>query len=101
MQIRKAENYDLEAILNLYQMAREFMAAHGNPGQWGSTYPPVEQVERDIASGNLYVCCDGEKTAAVFYFAPAPMKPITKFMRGNGWMMLRMRWCIGWLLPAL
>ena len=83
MQIRKAENYDLEAILNLYQMAREFMAAHGNPGQWGSTYPPVEQVERDIASGNLYVCCDGEKTAAVFYFAPGPDETYHKIYEGE------------------
>lgn len=83
MQIRKAESHDLEAILNLYQMAREFMAAHGNPSQWGSTYPPVEQVERDIASGNLYVCCDGEKTAAVFYFAPGPDETYHKIYEGE------------------
>lgn len=83
MQIRKAKNHDLEAILNLYQMAREFMAAHGNPGQWGSSYPPVEQVERDIASGDLYVCCDGEKTAAVFYFAPGPDETYHKIYEGE------------------
>ena len=48
MQIRKAENYDLEAILNLYQMAREFMAAHGNPGQFyniPSLAPPYDLIQ--------------------------------------------------------
>ena len=56
MKIRKAKAQDLQEILKLYAQARTFMQETGNGSQWGTTYPPVEQVEADIREGKSYVC---------------------------------------------
>ena len=69
MRIRKATALDLERMTAIYARAREFMAANGNPKQWGPTrWPPEELLRRDIAAGDSYVCLDGEEIAAVFFF---------------------------------
>ena len=56
MNIRKTSMEELEEVLLLYQDARQFMQEHGNPNQWGQSYPPREIVEQDIRSGKSYVC---------------------------------------------
>lgn len=53
--IRKAETDDLPVILNIYAGARAFMAANGNPSQWGDRYPEEEILRDDIEKGQLYV----------------------------------------------
>lgn len=68
MRIRKTAMADMERVLELYDMARRFMKEHGNPDQWGDTYPPVEMVERDIREGKSYVCDDEGVITAVFFF---------------------------------
>ena len=55
MMVEKAEIPDLPAILKIYAHARAFMAANGNPTQWGTHYPPADLLEEDIPAGNLYV----------------------------------------------
>ncbi len=65
--IRRAEPADLEDILKIYAIARKFMAEHGNPTQWGSTYPAREQIEADIQAGQLYVA-QSDCIHGVFYF---------------------------------
>jgi hypothetical protein len=55
MRIRKANHSDLPRILEIFSCAREQMQKNGNPNQWGSTYPPKELLEEDIARGRLYV----------------------------------------------
>ena len=52
MKIRIATLKDLDSILRIYEHARSFMASHGNPTQWGTTYPPVDMIEHDIRMGN-------------------------------------------------
>ena len=59
---------DLGRIQEIYGYAREFMAKHGNPNQWGKTYPPIEQLRRDIAEEKLFVITDGQRIHGVFYF---------------------------------
>lgn len=66
--VRKAVHEELETILSIYAVAREFMAQTGNPNQWGKTNPPKEQVVRDIAEGTLYVIVS-DSIHGVFYFA--------------------------------
>ena len=56
MHIRPAAKADLEALLRIYEGARQFMAQSGNPGQWGKRYPSRETVEADIAAQRCYVC---------------------------------------------
>ena len=69
MEVRKAVIEDLERIMELYAGARAFMAAHGNPHQWGDTnWPPEELIRRDIAAGDSYVCVAETGVAAVFFF---------------------------------
>ena len=69
MQIRHAGISDIERIMHIYSRAREFMAATGNPDQWGKTnWPPEELIRSDISSGNCYVCVDGENVVGTFFF---------------------------------
>lgn len=66
--IRKAENADLPRIEEIYAYARGFMAEHGNPHQWGTTHPPVAQLQRDIEQGRLHVVMEENGIHGVFYF---------------------------------
>ena len=59
---------DLGRIQEIYGYAREFMAKHGNPNQWGKTYPPIEQLRRDITEEKLFVITDGGMVHGVFFF---------------------------------
>lgn len=68
MYIREAVPADTDIILNLYERARVFMAAHGNPSQWGNTYPPQSLVTEDIRKNHSYVCIEHEHIIATFYY---------------------------------
>lgn len=74
MYIKKASLNDLEPIMDLYENARRFMREHGNPDQWGTSYPPVNLVKEGIEAGNTYLCIDDiectidEEIAAVFFY---------------------------------
>lgn len=72
MEIRAAAPEELEEILALYAGARRYMRAHGNPSQWGSTYPGRELVARDIRSGACRVCTEDGRLVGVFSFLPGP-----------------------------
>ena len=67
-QVRKANYTDLERVEEIYRYARQFMADHGNPNQWGKSNPPTVQLVEDIRQGNLYVIADREMIHGVFYF---------------------------------
>ena len=83
MQIRKSNVQDLNTLLNLYQHARSFMAQHGNPSQWGNSYPPVSTLENDIREGNSYVCVEDEQIVATFYFRIGPDDTYAKIYNGQ------------------
>ena len=69
MRIRKAAEPDLGRIMEVYAIARAFMADHGNPHQWGPTnWPPEPLVRNDIAQGKSYVCEFDGRIVGVFYF---------------------------------
>ena len=53
--IRPANRSDLPALEPVYAAARRFMAEHGNPTQWSDRYPLPEDLEEDVARGQLYV----------------------------------------------
>ncbi len=74
MEIRHAVPADLPAMEALYDQARAFMAAHGNPTQWGDGYPDRAMLEEDMALGRSYVCEEnGQVTATLMYTAgPEP-----------------------------
>lgn len=66
--IRKAVDEDFENILAIYACARQFMAEHGNPNQWGTAKPTAEELRGDICNGNLYVVEDQSEICGVFAF---------------------------------
>lgn len=67
--IRKANPGDLPEIMNTYAYARSFMAAHGNPNQWGPTnWPPECLIREDISAGKSYVVMKNDEIAGVFFY---------------------------------
>ena len=66
--VQKATMSDLPRILEIYAYAREFMAKTGNPNQWGTTHPPIKQLEKDVQQGRLFTVSAGEQIHGVFYF---------------------------------
>ena len=83
-QIRKAKWEDFDRILEIYAIAREFMAKTGNPTQWGTNYPPVEMLEADIPAGNLYVVED-ERIHGVFAWFTEP-DPTYGYIEDGAWL---------------
>lgn len=83
MEIRKANMQDLPEILKLYAEARIFMQETGNGTQWGTSYPPKEQVEADIQAGKSYVCEADGVLAGVFYFSEGPDPDYAKIYAGS------------------
>lgn len=68
--IRNATMKDFDAVQAVYAHARDFMAATGNPDQWGRTEPSAGTVRSHIEKGELYVLEDGDGIAGVFAFIP-------------------------------
>ena len=66
--IQKATLSQFSRILAIYDGAREFMAANGNPNQWGNAYPPEDMIRQDILKGKCYVNLKDDDIRAVFYF---------------------------------
>lgn len=66
--IRQACPEDLSRILPVYDRARAFMAANGNPDQWGDRYPDEGILSRDIQNKTLFLCESDGEIAAVFMF---------------------------------
>ena len=69
MEIRKTTEQDFPRVMELYAHARQFMADHGNPRQWGATnWPPEQLIQQDIAHGNSYVCLQDGRIVGTFFF---------------------------------
>ena len=68
MEIRKSRVGDLDRMMEIFASARAFMAANGNPGQWGDGYPERTVLEEDIARGQSYVVVEDGKVVGTFVF---------------------------------
>lgn len=68
MEIRHAVPADMEAILDIYSQARQFMAENGNPTQWNDGYPQQEMLESDIRKEQLYAVLRDGKICGAFVF---------------------------------
>jgi len=67
--IRLASTTDLPRIMQIYAHARQFMAEHGNPRQWGATnWPPEDLIREDIQAGRSYVCTVDGRVVGVFCY---------------------------------
>ena len=70
MQIRKSTEQDIPRMMEIFRYAREFMARHGNPNQWGPiNWPPESLIRADIRNGDSYVCLnDAGAVIGTFYY---------------------------------
>lgn len=68
MDIRRAAPADVPAILEIFRIAKAYMAAHGNAGQWCGDYPGLPELLPDIARGHSYVLTDGGVIVGTFSF---------------------------------
>ena len=66
MEIRNATIGDLPEIRKIYDAAKAYMNASGNPNQWSVGYPPEKYLRQDIELSRLYVCEEDEKLCGVF-----------------------------------
>ena len=115
--IRRAAPEDLPQIMSIYARARAFMAAHGNPHQWGDRgWPPQALIEKDIERGKSFLCERDGLIAAVFYYDFGPdIEPTYRRIDEGQWLsdtpygvVHRIaasgrfrgagRWCIDWAL---
>lgn len=84
--IRPASREDLPAVLAIYAHARQFMAEHGNPRQWSTTWPPEELLKEDIRAGRMYVAMAEDKIAAVFvYLQGVDIDPTYRKIENGSW----------------
>jgi len=60
MEIRKLKENDLDKVMEIYKVSREFMAANGNPNQWGDNYLNRESIKSHINNDGYVVVSDGE-----------------------------------------
>ena len=89
MRIRKTTLQDLDRVMEIYAYAREFMARHGNPDQWGPTrWPPEKLIRKDITEGSSYVCeSDDGKVTGTFFFVHGPdIEPTYRQITDGNWL---------------
>jgi len=68
LNILPATMQDLDEIMDIYDIAKDYMKATGNPNQWNGAYPEREMLVADIEEKQLFVCRDENKVQAVFAF---------------------------------
>lgn len=81
--VRTAQMEDLIRIEEIYDYARQFMADHGNPTQWGTTYPTRDMLLDDIKKQRLFLLCANDCIHGVFYFYIGKDVTYAKIYEGN------------------
>ena len=83
--IRRATEKDLDAVAAIYDAARAFMHAHGNPTQWPGDYPDLRDAEKDLEADALWVLDEGAGPIAVMSVLPGP-DPTYAVIEGDSWL---------------
>lgn len=83
--IRHSEPADVPRIMEIYVYARQFMAEHGNPNQWGPTsWPPEKLIRQDIRNRKSYICiCDRQIVGTFYYDSGISIEPTYNDIDGN------------------
>lgn len=81
MTIRPAVLADLDRLMEIYAIARQFQCDTGNPTQWIG-YPPRSLITADIESGVSYVCEEKGRIVGVFALF-AGEDPTYRYIEGS------------------
>ena len=68
MLIRNTTYEDLDEVMSIYAVARDFMRSTDNGSQWGTTHPRRELIESDIEKKCSYVVEENGEILGVFFF---------------------------------
>lgn len=85
LNIRKTTFQDLDRVMAIYDIGREYMRANGNMLQWINGYPSRENVIEDINNGESYVVEDESGVHAVFMFMQRK-EPTYSYIEDGGWL---------------
>jgi RimJ/RimL family protein N-acetyltransferase len=73
MEIRRITQADFDTVMKIYAYARQFMADHGNPNQWGPTgWPTAERIQQDIEEGTGFCVVHEGRVVGHFAFVWGP-----------------------------
>lgn len=80
MEIRKTAIQDIDAVMQVFSAAKQYMAAHGNAGQWINGYPDADTLRADINRAASYVFVQNGTVVGTFslLFGPEPTYQIIK-----------------------
>lgn len=83
--IRLATTQDLPALYPIYDQARRYMVAMGNPNQWGFYYPEPAVTDADVAAGHCYVVEDADDGTilGVFVYFKGDYAPYSTIAHGQ------------------
>lgn len=70
--IRKATENDIQAVLAIFDKAKDIMRSDGNSTQWGDGYPDAGIVRTDISMGGAHIIEQDRKPVAYFALLPSP-----------------------------
>ena len=68
MLIRNTNLNDIDAVMQIYAGARQFMRDNGNANQWANAHPARDLIEADIANKTGYVVEENSEIIGVFFF---------------------------------
>jgi len=84
MIIRKAKTEEIDAIMAVFDAAKQFMRKTGNDQQWIDGYPSKEFILDNIRNEGLYVCLsDDEQLVGAFYFKVEDDRTYAKIYDGE------------------
>ena len=102
MNIRPSSMDDLETLMRIYDTARSFMSAHGNPNQWTGGYPSEDLIRSEIEAGHCHVCetSDG-RIAGTFCFITEKILRMRLSLTASGLLRAHTELSTGLLRPDL
>ena len=80
-----AKEADLPRILEIYDIAKAYMRANGNPNQWNGAYPDPETLRTDIEKQRLYVYKKDGRIHGVFMLL-LEEEPTYAYIEGGSWL---------------
>ena len=67
MEILHSTINDLNNIMNIYDIAKDFMKKNNNPTQWKDDYPSKDLIINDINNNKSYKIVENNQILGVFY----------------------------------
>ena len=82
MIFRQCSAGDVGRVWSIINDAKRLMQADGR-SQWTDKYPSLGRIEADVRSGDAYVLCADDGTAAAYAYITAAPEPVYAALRGR------------------